>query len=276
VRSAGAEITSATGAEPLKTITGCLAILLGGVGALATLALVGAVWFGAFKISPQVQKVSDQADQSLGQIEDSFDRLQQQLVTTADSVEKVRASAAKARGTAAKADIERMRGDILPLVERADAVHEALPPIAQTLDDAANLAEQTGNKPRADRLRASAGSVREAAKELDSVRDRAAAVRRAGASAQDVVDLAQETHGALASLNKALSGVKQETSNLRKGIPQAREALDQWKFAGAGIATGVLLWIGLGQLALVAWGRRRLAGPVVAAPPPPPGTAPKR
>jgi methyl-accepting chemotaxis protein len=261
----------------LKTITGCLAILLGFVGALVTLALVGAVWWGVFKIPPQVQKATEQADQTLTQVEDGLDRLQQQLVSTSRSVDKVRAAAERAPADATLRDeLDRLRGDLLPLVERADAVHDALPSLAQMLDDTANLAEQGGNKARADRLHSSAGSLREAARTLDSVRDRAAAARKKRPTAQELATLAQTTHDALDSLTTALSGVKQETGNLRKGLPEAQQAVDQWKIAGAGIATGVLLWIGIGQLALVAWGRRRLAGPVVVAPPPPPGAAPPR
>jgi TM2 domain-containing membrane protein YozV len=256
----------------LKTITGCLAILLGGVGALVTLALIGAVWWGAFKLPTQVKKVTDQADQSLAQIEDAFDRLLKQTEATASALDKVRARVRTETSTDA---LQRVRGDLLPLVERADAAHDALPSIAKMIDDSANLAEQAGNKARADRLRAIAGSVRAAADRLDSVRDRAAEVRQGRSpTAKNLTGLAQETHGALDSLTAALSGVKEETGKLRKDVPQVQQALDEWKLPGAGIATGVLFWVGLGQLAIVAWGRRRLAARSAA--PPPAGAAPPR
>ena len=71
--------------------------------------------------------------------------------------------------------------------------------------------------------------------------------------------LAEQTLTPLNRITTALSNVKQESENARKELPEARKTLDEWKLIGAGIATGILLWVALGQLAIVAWGRRRLA-----------------
>ena len=160
----------------MKTITGFLAILLGGVGTLVTLALIGVVWFGAFKLTSQAEKVSTQVDQNLVQVEEGADRLKQQLAKTVNSVESVRAGAAKAAqrpGTpAAKTEIGGLQANLDLFIERMDALREALPPIAQMIDNAANVAEQGGSAERAKRLRAIAGNAKEAAKELTAVRER--------------------------------------------------------------------------------------------------------
>jgi|SRR5262245_16861986 len=250
----------------MKTITGCLAILLGGIGVLVTLIIIGLVWWGAFTITSQVQKVTTQADQSLAQAEESCSHLKQRLASTAQSVEAVRVSAANAarerpNTPVTKDEVEQIQAKLLPLTEQAVAIQEALSPVAQMLDNAANLAEQSGNKARADRLRSIASNVREAAKQLGSVNDRASTIRRGEPTptAKDLENLALQTRQSLDLLTTSLSDVKQESESLRKSLPDAQRTLDEWKITGAGIGTGVLFWVGLGQLAIIAWGRRRLA-----------------
>ena len=249
----------------VKTITGFLAILLGSVGTVVTLASIGAVWVGAFKLSAQAEKVSTQVDQNLVQVEEGCDGLKKQLAATAEAAGAARSAAAKAGARLdtldGREDFEQARGNLLALVERGDALREALPPIAQLVENAAGVAEQGGSKARADRLRSVASNVREAAKELDTLRERSDRIRKGGAATtgQELQDFAQHVRKPLDRLTTALSDAKQESESLRKEVPEARRALDEWKFTGAGIATGILLWVALGQLAIISWGRRRLA-----------------
>jgi TM2 domain-containing membrane protein YozV len=261
------------GEPPLKTITGYLAILFGGAGALITLVLIGCVWWGSFRLATETQRVAARADQSLVRAEEASGRLKQQLTATAESVEAVRA-AARAAGQrpdteATRAEIERARTHLLPLIERAAALSDALPPVADVLDDAASVAANTGNKGRAGRLRVTALTVRQAAAEMDAARARSAALSRADATptAQELEALAAQCRSALDLLTSALSQVTHEAEQLRKELPEARRAVDEWTTPGAAILTVVLFWTGLGQLALVGWGRRRLTARAAAAVP---------
>ncbi|MBN9119263.1 MAG: hypothetical protein J0I06_08900 [Planctomycetes bacterium] len=249
----------------MKTITGLLAILLGGVGTLVALACVGALWWGTFRLAAQVEKVSAQADQSLAQVGESLDGLKKQLVANARAAESARAAAARAGGrldtVSGREEFEGVRLGLLALAEQGSALGEALAPIAQMIENAAALAEQGGGAARADRLRVIANNVRGAAQELEGVRDRSDAIRKGGAATtrRELQDFAQQVRGPLDRLTAALSDAKQESEGLRKELPGARQALDEWKLTGAGVGTAVLLWCALGQLAIVAWGRRRLA-----------------
>jgi chromosome segregation ATPase len=247
----------------LKTITGYLAILLGGVGVILTLAITGGVWWAAHQLADRVQQVTEQADQSLTQVEEGLGRMQRELESTSEAVEAVRTAAARERpnATGSKADVERMRNTLLPLLERTDALREVLPAVASVIDNVAGLVEQTGQvKSRSDALRSVAGNVRDATTALESVRREAVALREKEApTATDLANLAQRARRPVDLLARGLSDTKQQSESLRAELPKLRRLVDDWKITGPAILTGILFWIGLGQLAIVAWGRRRLA-----------------
>ncbi len=256
----------------MKTLTGCFAILLGGVGTLIALVVTGLVWWGAFKITAQTEKATSHADKALVQVEEGLSTLKEPVASTTKSVEEVREAAATAgerpNTPAAKAEADRLRTTLLPLIERTEMMSTALPPIAELLDNAADLAGNSGNEPRADRLRVTAGSVREAAKELDDLRDHAAEFRvsKEAMSAKEVESLARRTRKPLDRMTTALSDVKQESERLRGELPEVRRTFNSWVYTGAAVLTGILFCIGLGQLAIISWGRRRFASPAVVPP----------
>jgi hypothetical protein len=60
-------------------------------------------------------------------------------------------------------------------------------------------------------------------------------------------------------LAEGLADARQEVAAARERIDVARAQVIVWVRIAAVVHTLVWLWIGLGQLALIAWGRRRLA-----------------
>jgi chromosome segregation ATPase len=249
--------------NPLKTITGFLAILLGGVGVILTIAIIGGVWWAAHQVAVRVQHVTEQADQTLTQVEDGLGRMQKELESTSEAVEAVRTAAREwLNSPGTKAELERIRDTLLPLLERTDALREVLPSVATLVDNVADFVEQTGQeKSRSQALRSVAGNVRDAAGALEAVRRDSAALRQkmSALTAKDLASLAERARRPVDLLATGLSDTKQESASLRAELPKLRRLVDDWKILGPAIITGILLWIGLGQLAIVAWGRRRLA-----------------
>jgi hypothetical protein len=114
--------------------------------------------------------------------------------------------------------------------------------------------------------------MREAGKELDAVRKDALAMAQneATPTSREVATLAEKTHKPLDTLASAVADLKKESETLRKDLPEVKKDVDKWAVTGPAILTGVLVWLALGQIAIIAWGRRCLAPPPVAQAPPPP------
>lgn len=240
--------------------------MLGGVGVVLTVTTVVLVWWGAFALASRSQQVTTRADQGLVQVEEGLARMQKELESNSQAVEAVRASALGARGrpnnAATEVELARLRNTLLPLLERADALRGVLPTVAKAIDSTADVVEQGGrDKSRSDRLRSVADNVRDATATLESVRKQSAALRRgeSAPTAQELADLAEQAQVPMDLLAKGLSDARQQSDSIRGELPGVRQFLDDWKVKGPAILTGVLLWLGLGQLAIVAWGRRRLA-----------------
>jgi hypothetical protein len=243
----------------VRTIVGFLAILLGAVCFLATLALIGGAWWGARQAASHAGEVTAKADESLAELEGSVGRLREQFESYAASAATVARGASNA--TMTKAEAERLRNTLVPLLERADALRDALPAVAKLIDAAADAAEQTGSKSRSAGLRSAAGNVREAAAAIDTLGNQSATIRRGEPpTTLQLADAARRVQAPLELLAKGLADVERQAEGWRADLPKARQAVDDWKTSGPAILTGVLLvWAGLGQLCLIGWGRRRLA-----------------
>jgi methyl-accepting chemotaxis protein len=257
----------------MKTATGGLAVLLGGIGVLACIALCGLAWWAAREVAQRADRLADRVEQGLAEVDVALDRIGQKFDAARAGVRQVRTTAE--RVAAGKADddpntkdnVERLLDTLAPFLDRAEALAESVRSLAALLQTVAHVADQFDQlEGRAANLRSVADSLTPAAETLATVRERAQDIRRGGAApkVREVVALADRAAPAIDRLAGGLSDARQQLTDTRGALAAARAKVRAWTVAGPAVATLVLLWIGLGQVCLIGWGRRRLAGPTPA------------
>lgn len=262
----------------MRILVGLLAMLLGLVGVLACAAGCGGAWWGSFELARQVDQFTTRADEGLGTADDALTRMSAKVDATSAAVEKVRSAAdlvASGRTAdtdpAAKARVARLFDELSPYLERTDALADSLKSLGTVLDNVARVTARIDDGEKSARLRSAADKLGTAAATLGSVGERAATIRQGGAvpRAQELVRLADDAKTVLDRLGGGMSDVHRATQEIRKELPEVRRAADTWKFIVPAVLTVVLIWVALGQLCLIGWGRRRLRKPE------PPATAPR-
>jgi hypothetical protein len=105
------------------------------------------------------------------------------------------------------------------------------------------------------------------AKALQSVRENLDRFRKDRQAQKEVVTavvrLAREVDGELTLVESKLERVRQKAAELGTEVADLRTAVPAWTNGAAVIGSVVLVWMGLGQLALsrCGWGRIRAATP---------------
>jgi methyl-accepting chemotaxis protein len=254
----------------MRILVGLLAMLLGLVGVIACVAGCGGAWWGSFELARQVDQFTARADESLGTADDALTRMSAKVEATSAAVEKVRSAAdviASGRTAdadpAAKARVARLFDELSPYLERTDALADSLRSLGTVLENVASVTSRIDDGAKSARLRSAADKLGTAAATLGSVGERAASIRQGGAAprAQELVRLADDAGAVLDRLGGGMSDVRRTTEEIRKQLPEVRRAAGTWKFIVPAALTVVLIWVGLGQLCLIGWGRRRLRKP---------------
>src|SRR5437773_2272938 len=109
--------------------------------------------------------------------------------------------------------------------------------------------------------RATADAINGAGEVLNAPRARieamksTAAVRLTG----ELITLAREVAAGWEQLAAALAAARREIGDARGRAAESRDGVVFWVYVCAVANTLVCLWVGLGQLCLIGWGRRRMA-----------------
>ena len=119
-----------------------------------------------------------------------------------------------------------------------------------------SLFEQSieAEKSRDDALAKRFEEAERAAAKVSPIRDRAAALQQGPTTPrlQELVQMADEAKPPLERLTDGLSNVRRTVEDVREELSEVRSSVNFWKYAGPGIVTLILLWVGLGQLSLIA------------------------
>lgn len=239
-----------------------MALLLGSVGVLVMLGLMAALGWSGFQLTSTAQAVAAQIEQRLVQAEARLNRLVQLSDPILAVVDKARAVAAKVGQRlptlAEREEFEEARSRLIILAEMVDLPSDVLSLLPLVLDEAAHLIEKSGDQAQGQRLNRLALDIRDAARELESVRALAAKIHPGGVAltGRKLDEFAQQIQTPMVRVVKALKGLMQESVALRKKLPEWQQALHHWNLIGVAIGSGLLLWGLLSQLAMVAWGRR--------------------
>jgi hypothetical protein len=251
----------------MRTSSGIIAVVLGAVGVLVCAAAVGLGWWVAVKTADRVTRVAARLDQGLSEADAGLARVEVRL-------NAVRADLDEARGAAAtlaaenpelprvRSAIEQLLDRLVPAIDRAAAIADSLRSVAAGLRASADIVDQLGGETQHGRARTAADTIDRAAEALNVPRARIDAVKSAAAVrlTRELVDLAREAVAGSARLADGLAAARGEIAGFRVSTAERRDGVVFWVYVAAAANTLVWLWVGLGQLCLVGWGRRHLSG----------------
>jgi hypothetical protein len=251
----------------MRGLLGIGAVLLGVLGALSCAAAIGLGWWAAARTTDRAARIAARLDRGLFEADARLERVEERLVA-------VRANLAETRGEAEKLaaenpDLPRVRfameqllDRLLPTIDRAAALADSLRAVAAGLRAAEEVVAQLGGEiEQPSRPRAAADAIDRAAEVLNVPRARVDALKSATAVrlTRELVELAREAVAGSERLAEGLSDARREITAARGRTAERQDNFVFWVYVTAVANTLVWLWIGLGQLCLIGWGRRRFA-----------------
>lgn len=256
----------------MKRLIGFLAFWLGCIGFLACVAGVIAIWV----IRPGVTHASLETLDTLRstlKVADEKTKLANQVVSTVrellDPVNfKIKELAAKAQSSNPEdqKELKRLEEELAKRFQQVDTLAEIFQTAVNVLNKTTRLAKLLPLKEIGpDRMETSLGetqntadSLSKLAKNLKTFREALAKIREDKQVQKEivdtVVDTAKEVNGRLEGVQNKVNLVQQEITELDEEAAHLRSRLPRWITAGAIIGTVMLVWIGLGQLALLRGG----------------------
>jgi hypothetical protein len=260
----------------MRRLLGVAAVVLGVVGVLVCAAAIGLGWWAAVTTADRVTRAAARADQGLAGADASLARTEERLAAIRADLDEVRGEAEKLTTEnpelpRVRAAIERLLDRLIPTIERAAALADSLRTVAAGFRAAADIRDLVGGETRpAGRARTAADAIDGAAETLNIPRARIDAVKSAAAVrlVRELVALAREAAAGSEQLAEGLADARREIAGARVRAAEWRGRVVFWVYAAAAAHTLVWLWVGLGQLCLVGWGRRRFARRVLKAPGP--------
>jgi hypothetical protein len=254
----------------MRRFLGIWAVGLGLLGTMLCAAAIGLGWWAANWTIDRVTLVAARLDQGLSAADTRLEQVEGRLsAVRADLAERLgeaeRMAADHVELPRLQSAIERLLDRLLPTIERAAALADSLRTVADGLrvvdDVVTGLGAHIEQPSRTDVV---ADAIDRAAETLNIPQARIDAVKSAAAVrlAREVVELAREAAAASQRLADGLVDVRRQVAVSRERLGVWRNWLVSRLRLAAGLHTVAWLWLGLGQLCLVSWGRRRLASPL--------------
>jgi hypothetical protein len=258
----------------MRVLLGIGAIVLGAVGVLVCAAAIGFGWWIAAKTADRITRVAarldqglSEADAGLGRVEERLDAVRAGLVEVRGEAEKIAAEDPELPRVRAAA--ERLLDRLVPTLDRAAALADSLRSVAAGLRAAADIVTQLGGDTGPPSpARDAADAIDRAADVLNIPRAKIEAVKSAGAvrMIRGLVALAREAVAGSERLADGLAAARREVAIARGRTAEWRDEVVFWVYVAAAANTLAWLWVGLGQLTLIGWGRRRIASRIPATP----------
>lgn len=240
----------------MKRIFGSLGVVLGAVGILACLAGVVFVWWFSTRYLSQASETARAVESILTTANTRFARLNAGVTETRQRIAGVRDAARAVAKDGSRADpafkarVEALATSLVARIERAEDMATMLNGTVEV------VATMTENAKTTDDLRAAEAVLKKTAASLEDVRQKladASAEENIERAAKGVENLADSLE---AVLNEVARGVGEVTGLLAKGrteVESLRKALVFWQTWGPTLLTLILVWVALGQVALLAW-----------------------
>jgi hypothetical protein len=266
----------------MRTLLGVGAVVFGVLGGLVCLAAIGLGWWAATRTADRVVRVAARVDEGLAASDARLERVEERLA-------EVRANLAESLGQAerlavenaelpgVRSAIEQLLARLLPTIDRAAALADSLRTSAAGLRAAAEVVtELGGGADPTSRALTAADAIDRAAEMLNVPRERIDALKSAAAVrlARATAELSREAAAGSDRLAEGLADARREMGVARKRVGEWRSRLVALLRVAAVANSLIWLWIGLGQLCLVGWGRRRFTNRIPKAAQPRSGAVP--
>lgn len=244
------------------------AVVLGAVGVAVSVAAAGLGWWAAATAADRVNLTAARLDDGLAEADARLGRVEGRLAAVRADLAEVRAEADKLAAEnpelpRVRAAIERLLDRLLAAIDRAAALADSLRAVAAGLRAAEDVVTQLGVEVGpSSRARAAADAIDRAADALNIPRERVEAIKSAAAVrlTREVVEMAREAAAGSERLAEGLADARRASTEARERVAAGRGRVVFWVWVGAVVHTLAWLWVGLGQVCLIGWGRRRLAG----------------
>ncbi|MBP3957004.1 hypothetical protein J8F10_17175 [Gemmata sp. G18] len=248
----------------MRRLLGTGAAALGALGVLVCAAALGGGWWAAVRTTDRTTRAASRLNHGLSEADARLERVEARLTA-------VRAGLADARGEAEKlaaenpelprvrAAIERLLDRLLPTIDRAAALADSLRAVAVGLRAAEDVVVQLGGEfEHPSRARTAADTIDRAGEVLNIPQARIDAVKSAAAVrlTRELIELVREAVAGSERLAEGLADARREITGAQERIERRRVQIVFWVHVAAVAHTLVWVWIGLGQVCLVGWGRR--------------------
>ena len=251
----------------MHSFLGVGAVILGSVGVVLCAAAIALGWWTEAKTVDRVARATEHLDHGLSEtdarlesVEVRLAAIRRELAVAGEEAEKL--AAENPELPRVRAAIDRLLDRLLPTIERAAALAASLRTVAAGLRAAENVVAQFGVEiEQPSRAQTAADAIDRGAELLNVPQARIDAVKSATAVrlTREVIELAREAAAGSERLAQGLSDARLEVTHAREAVAEWRGRIVFWARVAAAAHTLVWLWIGLGQLSLIGWGRRRFA-----------------
>ena len=237
------------------------------IGAAACPVAIGLGWWGAARAGDRATVVAAGLDRALSQVDARLERIERRLAAIRTDLAETRGEAEKLAAEnpelpRVRSAIERLLDRLIPTIDRAAELADSLRAVAAGLRAAEEVVTQLGGEiERPGRDRSAADTIDLAAEVLSVPQGRIDDVKSAAAAhlTRELVDLAREVAAGSERLAEGLADARREVANTRERLGEWRARIVFWVRV-AGVAHALAwVWIGLGQLCLIGWGRRLFA-----------------
>jgi chromosome segregation ATPase len=259
----------------MRRLIGSVALLLGGIGFAACLAVLISVWV----LRPTVVRESDHAlqaaDEGLKVVEAKTKRANELTKKVRESVNPIVDKISMLDDKALRAPerteaMERFERELKDRLDQLDAIAEIMETgikllrqtsrLTKTLRSPTSAADGSADDDAPDRSE----SLARVAKKIERLREIIARIQddkeRQKKVVDDLVRVTRELNDDLTALDSKLEETHRRAVELRAEIARLRDEIPVWALWLAIIASAVLAWLGLGQFALASWGWRRVFG----------------
>jgi hypothetical protein len=219
------------------------------------------------RATDRTTRVAARVDPGLSEADARLERVENRLAAVRADLAEARAEAEKLAAEnpellRVRAALERLFDRLLPTIDRAAALADSLRAVAAGMRAAADVVSLLGGEvEQPSRTRTAADSIDGTAEVLNIPQARIEAVKSAAVVrlTREVVELARVAAAVSERLAEGLRGARQEVAAAHGRTAEWRDEVVFWVCLTAVGHTLAWLWVGLGQLCLIGWGRRRIS-----------------
>ncbi len=249
----------------MNKFLGLLAILFGIIGTLVCFAGDVMVWRFTEKVTSRTRIMTERADDGLRRTDSALDRFQNSVSFTSVFLKNAQKRAeALTTENAPKETQQRILQELLPHLERANAVGDVTASFANLMENIASLVDQENERSeRGEQLRSASAKLTAAADQLHALTSEIETLlaKATALTPKALVALIIRAAATVLIVDQAVSSLKGAVGTVQKDVQLVRSELDFWFLVVPILITFVLTWIAIGQLCLVNWGRRRFQRP---------------